>query len=62
MMVRDERTCSIIKNVLNKPEAVTTTRQMLSGRNCPNKIPRIIAMMSFGTRPSFFFFMRLSPP
>ena len=36
------------KKLLKKPDSVTTRRQKPSGRNCPNKIPMMIARISFG--------------
>ena len=47
------------RNVLNRPEAVTTIRQTISGQKDPIRMPNMMPMISLGTRPSFFFFPML---
>ena len=44
------------RNVLNRPEAVTTIRQTISGQKDPIRMPNMMPMISLGTRAQFFFF------
>ena len=51
------------RNVLKMLDRVTTIRQNHTGRNCPKRIPMMIAIMSLGNRPSLnFFFSTKTPP
>ena len=47
------------RKVLKNPERVTTKRQKPSGRNWPNRIPMMMAMISFGTSPILIFFFSI---
>ena len=49
------------RNWLKNDESVTTKRQKPSGRNWPNRMPTMMAMMSLGSNPSLnFFFSSIS--
>ena len=49
------------RNWLKNDESVTTKRQKPSGRNWPNRMPMMMAMMSLGRSPSLnFFFSSIS--
>ena len=45
------------RNWLKNDESVTTKRQKPSGRNWPNRMPTMMAMMSLGSNPEFEFFL-----
>ena len=47
------------RNVLKIVDAVTTILQNHSGRNWPNRIPIMMAMMSLGSNPSLNFFFSI---
>mgnify|MGYP002312196841 CR=1 FL=1 len=56
-----ENGVNVDRNWLKNDESVTTKRQKPSGRNWPNRMPTMMAMMSLGSNPSLnFFFSSIS--